>query len=157
MSYYLYDILPSKIETQSDENKKIAQEFINKLKSFAHAPLNKKHGLRLLPFIEQKELVSLVADVIKDYELRLLPNSYNYLFDVVGYYYCIDLLALYVLNRKDGFGQILSLLEHEAEKEIACRRLKLEYGGKDAGLMLRVLKFYEDDTDAFNALIARLT
>ncbi|GHU79495.1 hypothetical protein FACS1894191_2430 [Clostridia bacterium] len=109
-----------------------------------------------MPFIESKPLVDLVADVIKDYGLRLLPDSASHWCDIVGYYYCVDLLALYVFKQKEDFEGILSILGNEVEKEIACRKLKIERGGKDNGVMLRIFRFYEKDMSAFAGLIVKL-
>jgi hypothetical protein len=150
----IHEILPSKIVDWDSENKKLAQKFIGKLQSFAHAPLNKQHGLRLLPFIESKPLVNLVAAVVKNYE-PAVRNDKSLWYDVVGYAYCIDLLALYVVKEREDYRKIQTVLEHEAEKFH-----RLEPGGErrsEQSLILRVLRFYEKDTDLLGGLIAKLT
>jgi hypothetical protein len=150
----IHEILPSKIVNWDSENKKLAQKFIGKLQSFAHAPLNKQHGLRLLSFIESKPLVDLIAAVVKNYE-PYVRNDKSLWYDVVGYTYCIDLLVLYVVNEREDYREIQTVLEHEAEKFH-----RLDSGAerqREQSLILRVLRFYEKDTDLLDGLIAKFT
>jgi hypothetical protein len=152
----IHEILPSKIADWDSENNKLAQKFIVKLQSFSHCPLNKQHGLRLLPFIESKPLVDLVAAIVKNYELTVTKNKILR-YDIVGYIYCVDLLALYVVNEREDYQEILAVLEHEAGKEQELHRLLAEVAGQQKqSLISRVLRFYEKDTDLLDGLIAKL-
>ncbi|EJQ37323.1 hypothetical protein IEE_05255 [Bacillus cereus BAG5X1-1] len=70
------------------------------MNSFAHAPLNRKHCLRMAQFIESEEVTRLIADVIQTYELKLMSNSSFNSHDVIGYYYGISLLTRCVVFEK---------------------------------------------------------
>jgi hypothetical protein len=169
MHEYIRDVLSAEIGNLSPENRKIAEKLVSKLRSFAHSPLNKKHGLRMLPFIESEELVNKVAAIIKEHNLGFYDeaNGFNHpsdtlygksisYFDIIGYYYCIDLLVLYVINKKENYEKIMSVLENEIEKENKHGKIKEERGGKNYNVMLRIYNFYKKDTDMLDALMMKL-
>ena len=154
------EVLNSRITAMNSEDKKLGEKLVKKLNEFTHAPLNKKHGLRMLPFIESKELVNLVADIIKSHELKFFgnndPASIISDYDVKGYYYCIDLLVLYVVNQKDNYENIISILANEIEKENEFERIKNGRGGESYNVMLRIFEFYKKDTNALDELILKI-
>jgi hypothetical protein len=166
MYEYIRDVLSSKIGELSPENKKIAEALVKKLHSFIHAPLNKKDGLRMLPFIESWDLINIVASVVKEHKLGFNDetNGFNHsnidrsipYYDSIGYYYCIDLLVLYAINKKGNYEKIISVLENEIEKENEHSKTKKERGGQIFNVMSRIFDFYKKDTDTLDRLIAKL-
>ncbi|MDR1976091.1 MAG: hypothetical protein LBQ18_03800 [Campylobacteraceae bacterium] len=166
MHEYIRDVLSAKIGGLSPENRKIAEALVKKLHSFTHAPLNKKDGLRMLPFIESWELVSTVAAVVKEHKLGFNDETNGFVhpntdrsipyYDSVGYYYCIDLLVLYVINKKENYEKIISVLESEIAKENEHSKIKKERGGRCFDVMSRVFGFYKKDTDMLDNLTAKL-
>ena len=146
-------IVQSRIKNWENENDiKTAQNYGKKISSFQYCPNSKKFAQRLLPFIECKPLVDVVSDTVKDYEFDVGIFGYHFYFDLIGYYYSLNLLVLYVANERKDWERTLEVLDHEADKEIkSCKK-----GGTNS-VMLRILKYFEKDTNVLNGLINKLT
>lgn len=151
------DILSSKIDTLNEDDQNVLKKLISKLKSFAHTPLNRKHCLRMKPFIESEEITRLVANVIQSYELKLMPNSCFSMYDSRGYYYSIALLTCCIVFEKGDFKQAYSVLENEVEKENKKNILVSERGGENYYVMARILKIFKKDTDSIDSLVSKLS
>jgi hypothetical protein len=152
------DILLSEIEKFYFESEKImAYNLIKKIDTFSHAPLNKKHGLRMMPFIESSNVISVISKITYDYELKFMvyENSISD-FDIIGYYYCIDLLILCIVYQKGNCDKILTVLEHEIDKENEHNKITKRNGGKVSNVMLRIFNFFKKDTDKLDYLIQKL-
>ncbi|MBE7121434.1 hypothetical protein [Bacillus cereus] len=150
------DILLANIDTLSEEEQKVMKKLISKLKSFAHAPLNKNHCLRMKPFIESEGITKLVANSVQSYQLNLMPNSHFSMYDVIGYYYSIALLTCCVVFEKGDFKQIYSVLENEVRKENEKNVLVSERGGENYYVMVRILKFFKKDVKDIESLFSQL-
>jgi hypothetical protein len=150
------EILSSKKEVLNEEDQQILQKLIKKLHSFSHAPLNRKHCLRMQPFSESAEVSRLVGGVIKSYELKLMNNSCHSDFDIIGYYYCIALLACCVAFEKDNIKEIYSVLENEVIKNIKKNSLAVKRGGENRSVMARVLTYFKKDTNQLDKLVQQL-
>ncbi|PFM62782.1 hypothetical protein COJ48_18080 [Bacillus cereus] len=150
------DILLSHIDTLSEEEQKVMKKLISKLKSFAHAPLNKNHCLRMKPFIESEGVTKLVANTVQSYKLNLMPNSHFSMYDVIGYYYSIALLTCCVAFEKGNFKQVYSVLENEVTKENEKNVLISERGGENYYVMARILKFFKKDAENIDSLFSQL-
>ena len=97
---------PLHIRPLPDSNPDVVQKIdaLNrKLGSFIHAPLNLKEVLRMEPFAADAEVVRAVAATLDDY--TILPTSpeererqrttgLSKDYDIVGFWYCVALLAL---------------------------------------------------------------
>lgn len=151
------DIILSKIDTLNDEDQKVLKKLISKLKSFAHAPLNRKHCLRMAQFIESEEVTRLIADVIQSYELKLMSNSSFNSHDVIGYYYGISLLTCCVVFEKGDFKKAYSVLENEVVKENKKNRLVAERGGENYYVMARILNIFNTDKECIDSLYTKLS
>ncbi|MDM5186294.1 hypothetical protein QUF99_02335 [Bacillus sp. DX4.1] len=151
------DILLSKIDTLNEDDQKVLKKLISKLKSFAHTPLNRKHCLRMKPFIESEEVTRLVADVIQSYELKLMPNSCFSMYDAIGYYYGISLLTCCIAFEKGDFKQAYSVLENEVVKENEKNALVAERGGENYYVMARILNIFKTDTESIDSLFTKLS
>ena len=150
------DILETKKSSLSDENQELLKKLIRKIKSFSTTPLNRKHCLRMEPFAYSKEITRALIDIIQPYELKLLGDSCFPAYDSIGYHYCIALLACRVAyNDKDELD-VVTILEHEVEKELKEHELVTARGGKNYDVMLRIFKCFKKDTDRLNHLILRL-
>ncbi|KAA0760060.1 hypothetical protein [Bacillus sp. SH5-2] len=150
------DILLTNIDTLNEEEQKIMKKLISKLKSFAHAPLNKNHCLRMKPFIEFEGVTKLVANTVQSYKLDLIPNNHFNMYDVIGYYYSIALLTCCVAFEKGDSNQIYSVLENEVTKENEKNILVLERGGKNYYVMARILKIFKKDDKNIESLFSQL-
>ncbi|PFD34682.1 hypothetical protein CN285_25045 [Bacillus cereus] len=150
------DILLSHIDALSEEEQKVMKKLISKLKSFAHAPLNKNHCLRMKPFIESEGVTKLVANTVQSYKLNLMPNSHFSMYDVIGYNYSIALLTCCVAFEKDNFKQVYSVLENEVKKENEKNVLISERGGENYYVMARILKFFKKDAKKIDSLFSQL-
>ncbi|MED1270892.1 hypothetical protein P4U03_31055 [Bacillus mycoides] len=151
------DILVSKIDTLNDEEQKILKKLISKLKSFAHAPLNRKHCLRMAQFIESEKVTRLVADVIQPYELKLMPNGSFNSYDVIGYYYGISLLTCCVVFEKGDSNKAYAVLENEVIKENEKNTLVAERGGENYYVMARILNIFKTDKECIDSLYSKLS
>ncbi|HDR7642130.1 hypothetical protein A6283_23545 [Bacillus wiedmannii] len=151
------DILVSKIDTLNDEEQKILKKLISKLKSFAHAPLNRKHCLRMAQFIESEKVTRLVADVIQPYELKLMPNGSFNSYDVIGYYYGISLLTCCVVFEKGDSNKAYAVLENEVIKENEKNTLVAERGGENYYVMARILNIFKMDKECIDSLYSKLS
>ncbi|HDR7612176.1 TPA: hypothetical protein QCX47_003816 [Bacillus mycoides] len=151
------DILLSKIDTLNDEDQKVLKKLISKLKSFAHAPLNRKHCLRMTQFIESQEVTRLVADVIQTYELKLMPNSSFNSYDVIGYYYGISLLTCCVVFEKGDYNKAYAVLENGVIKENAKNALVAKRGGENYYVMARILNIFKTDKESIDILYTKLS
>jgi hypothetical protein len=153
MYTFIYKILDERIKNLSLYSLGLAQCLVGSLKKYSHAPLKKEHGLRMMRFIESKELVNIIVDIIKDHKLDLFDKTdhiSNY--DTVGYYYCIDLLVLYVINKKDGYEKIIEILEHEIKTENEFYKKIIERGGEYRYEMLNIFEFYENESNIIDKL-----
>ncbi|MEI4649844.1 hypothetical protein WAG28_18285 [Bacillus cereus] len=149
-------ILLTNIDTLNEEDQKIVKKLVNKLKSFAHAPLNKNHCLRMKPFIESEGITRLVANTVHSYQLDLMPNNQFAMYDVIGYYYSIALLTCCVVFEKGDFKHIYSVLENEVTKENEKNVLVSERGGENYYVMARILKFFKKDAKDIASLFSQL-
>jgi hypothetical protein len=153
---HIVDILETKKSSLSDENQELLKKLIRKIKSFATPPLNRKHCLRMAPFADSKEITEVVIKTIQPYELKLLGDSCFPDYDSIGYHYCIALLACRVaLNEVDEL-EVVTVLEHEVEKELKEHELVASRGGENYHVMLRIFKCFKKDTDRLNHLMIRL-
>ncbi|MGR9527603.1 hypothetical protein ACSS31_28490 (plasmid) [Priestia megaterium] len=153
---HIVDILETKKSSLSDENQELLKKLIRKIKSFATIPLNRKHCLRMAPFADSKEITEVVIKTIQPYELKLLGDSCFPDYDSIGYHYCIALLACRVaLNEVDEL-EVVTVLEHEVEKELKEHELVASRGGENYHVMLRIFKCFKKDTDRLNHLMIRL-
>jgi hypothetical protein len=152
----IVDILETKKNSLSDENQELLKKLIRKIKSFSTTPLNRKHCLRMAPFADSKEITEVVIKTIQPYELKLLGDSCFPDYDSIGYHYCIALLACRVaLNEVDEL-EVVTVLEHEVEKELKEHELVASRGGENYHVMLRIFKCFKKDTDRLNHLMIRL-
>jgi hypothetical protein len=152
----IVDILETKKNSLSDENQELLKKLIRKIKSFSTTPLNRKHCLRMAPFADSKEVTEVVIKTIQPYELKLLGDSCFPDYDSIGYHYCIALLACRVaLNEVDEL-EVVTVLEHEVEKELKEHELVASRGGENYHVMLRIFKCFKKDTDRLNHLLIRL-
>jgi len=152
----IVDILETKKNSLSDENQELLKKLIRKIKSFSTTPLNRKHCLRMAPFADSKEITEVVIKTIQPYELKLLGDSCFPDYDSIGYHYCIALLACRVaLNEVDELD-VVTVLEHEVEKELKEHELVASRGGENYHVMLRIFKCFKKDTDRLNHLMIRL-
>jgi hypothetical protein len=152
----IVDILETKKNSLSDENQELLKKLIRKIKSFSTTPLNRKHCLRMAPFADSKEITEVVINTIQPYELKLLGDSCFPDYDSIGYHYCIALLACRVaLNEVDEL-EVVTVLEHEVEKELKEHELVASRGGENYHVMLRIFKCFKKDTDRLNHLMIRL-
>lgn len=152
----IVDILETKKNSLSDENQELLKKLIRKIKSFSTTPLNRKHCLRMAPFADSKEITEVVIKTIQPYELKLLGDSCFPNYDSIGYHYCIALLACRVaLNEVDEL-EVVTVLEHEVEKELKEHELVASRGGENYHVMLRIFKCFKKDTDRLNHLMIRL-
>ncbi|MGR6341485.1 hypothetical protein ACU5CE_27355 [Priestia megaterium] len=152
----IVDILETKKNSLSDENQELLKKLIRKIKSFSTTPLNRKHCLRMAPFADSKEITEVVIKTIQPYELKLLGDSCIPDYDSIGYHYCIALLACRVaLNEVDEL-EVVTVLEHEVEKELKEHELVASRGGENYHVMLRIFKCFKKDTDRLNHLMIRL-
>ncbi|MFJ8356650.1 hypothetical protein ACIQ69_25790 [Bacillus paramycoides] len=151
------DILFSKIDTLNDEEQKVLKKLISKLKSFAHAPLNRKHCLRMEQFIESEEVTRLVAGVIQTYELKLIPNSGFNSYDVIGYYYGISLLTCCVVFEKGDYKKAYAVLENEIIKENEKNALVAKRGEENYYVMARILNIFKTDKENIGVLYTKLS
>lgn len=152
----IVDILETKKNSLSDENQELLKKLIRKIKSFSTTPLNRKHCLRMAPFADSKEITEVVINTIQPYELKLLGDSCFRAYDSIGYHYCIALLACRVaLNEVDEL-EVVTVLEHEVEKELKEHELVASRGGENYHVMLRIFKCFKKDTDRLNHLMIRL-
>jgi hypothetical protein len=152
----IVDILETKKNSLSDENQELLKKLIRKIKSFSTIPLNRKHCLRMAPFADSKEITEVVIKTIQPYELKLLGDSCFPDYDSIGYHYCIALLACRVaLNEVDEL-EVVTVLEHEVEKELKEHELVASRGGENYHVMLRIFKCFKKDTDRLNHLMIRL-
>ncbi|KEK22117.1 hypothetical protein [Bacillus gaemokensis] len=151
------DILFSKMDTLNDEDQKVLKKLISKLKSFAHAPLNRKHCLRMTQFIESEEVTRLIADVIQSYKLKLMSNSSFSMYDVIGYYYGISLLTCCVVFEKGDFKKAYSVLENEVIKENEKNALVAERDGENYYVMARILNIFKTDNESIDSLYTKLS
>lgn len=152
----IVDILETKKNSLSDENQELLKKLIRKIKSFSTTPLNRKHCLRMAPFADSKEITEVVIKTIQPYELKLLGGSCFPDYDSIGYHYCIALLACRVaLNEVDEL-EVVTVLEHEVEKELKEHELVASRGGENYHVMLRIFKFFKKDTDRLNHMMIRL-
>ncbi|MDC0706388.1 hypothetical protein [Priestia sp. AB] len=152
----IVDILETKKNSLSDENQELLKKLIRKIKSFSTTPLNRKHCLRMAPFADSKEITEVVIKTIQPYELKLLGDSCFPDYDSIGYHYCIALLACRVaLNEVDELD-VVTVLEHEVEKELKEHELVASRGGENYHVTLRIFKCFKKDTDRLNHLLIRL-
>ncbi|MED4219486.1 hypothetical protein P4671_26260 [Priestia megaterium] len=152
----IVDILETKKNSLSDENQELLKKLIRKIKSFSTTPLNRKHCLRMAPFADSKEITEVVIKTIQPYELKLRGDSCFPDYDSIGYHYCIALLACRVaLNEVDEL-EVVTVLEHEVEKELKEHELVASRGGENYHVMLRIFKCFKKDTDRLNHLMIRL-
>ncbi|MBV6738725.1 hypothetical protein [Priestia megaterium] len=152
----IVDILETKKNSLSDENQELLKKLIRKIKSFSTPPLNRKHCLRMAPFADSKEITEVVIKTIQPYELKLLGDSCFPDYDSIGYHYCIALLACRVaLNEVDELD-VVTVLEHEVEKELKEHELVASRGGENYYVTLRIFKCFKKDTDRLNHLMIRL-
>ncbi|MED4140175.1 hypothetical protein P4652_18285 [Priestia megaterium] len=152
----IVDILETKKNSLSDENQELLKKLIRKIKSFSTTPLNRKHCLRMALFADSKEITEVVIKTIQPYELKLLGDSCFPDYDSIGYHYCIALLACRVaLNEVDEL-EVVTVLEHEVEKELKEHELVASRGGENYHVMLRIFKCFKKDTDRLNHLLIRL-
>ncbi|MBU8688609.1 hypothetical protein KM918_14880 [Priestia megaterium] len=152
----IVDILETKKNSLSHENQELLKKLIRKIKSFSTTPLNRKHCLRMAPFADSKEITEVVIETIQPYELKLLGDSCFPDYDSIGYHYCIALLACRVaLNEVDELD-VVTVLEHEVEKELKEHELVASRGGENYHVMLRIFKCFKKDTDRFNHLMMLL-
>ena len=152
----IVDILETKKNSLSDENQELLKKLIRKINSFSTTPLNRKHCLRMAPFADSKEITEVVIKTIQPYELKLLGDSCFPDYDSIGYHYCIALLACRVaLNEVDEL-EVVTVLEHEVEKELKEHELVASRGGENYHVMLRIFKCFKKDTDRLNHLMIRL-
>ncbi|MEH7148269.1 hypothetical protein V7247_19000 [Priestia megaterium] len=152
----IVDILETKKNSLSDENQELLKKLIRKIKSFSTTPLNRKHCLRMASFADSKEITEVVIKTIQPYELKLLGDSCFPDYDSIGYHYCIALLACRVaLNEVDEL-EVVTVLEHEVEKELKEHELVASRGGENYHVMLRIFKCFKKDTDRLNHLMIRL-
>lgn len=150
------ELLESRLSELSPESQDLLKKLIRKLKSFSTTPLNRKHCLRMEPFSKSMEITKLIIDVIRPYELKLIGETCFSAYDSIGYHYCIALLACRtVYNDKDELD-VLTMLEHEVEKEIKKNELVAARGGENYHVMLRTFKCFKNDTDRLNGLIMHL-
>jgi len=153
---HIVDILETKKNSLSDENQELLKKLIRKIKSFSTTPLNRKHCLRMAPFADSKEITEVVIKTIQPYELKLLGDSCFPDYDSIGYHYCIALLACRVaLNEVDELD-VVTVLEHEVEKELKEHELVASRGGENYYVTLRIFKCFKKDTDRLNHLLIRL-
>jgi len=153
---HIVDILETKKNSLSDENQELLKKLIRKIKSFSTTPLNRKHCLRMAPFADSKEITEVVINTIQPYELKLLGDSCFRGYDSIGYHYCIALLACRVaLNEVDEL-EVVTVLEHEVEKELKEHELVASRGGENYHVTLRIFKCFKKDTDRLNHLMIRL-
>ncbi len=150
------NLLASQKDTLGEEGQVSLIKLINKLGTFSHAPLNKQHVLRMKPFIESNEVTGLIANVVRTYELKLMPNSQFSDYDIIGYYYCIALLSCCIVFEQGNFERIYSVLENEVVKENAQNSLVAERGGTNYNVMSRIFNFFKKDTNKFDKLITEL-
>jgi len=152
----IVDILETKKNSLSDENQELLKKLIRKIKSFSTTPLNRKHCFRMASFADSKEITEVVIKTIQPYELKLLGDSCFPDYDSIGYHYCIALLACRVaLNEVDEL-EVVTVLEHEVEKELKEHELVASRGGENYHVMLRIFKCFKKDTDRLNHLMIRL-
>lgn len=151
------DILLSKMDTLNDNDQKVLKKLISKLKSFAHAPLNRKHCLRMEQFIESEELTRLIADVIQSYELKLMPNSGFNSFDVIGYYYGISLLTCCVVFEKGDYKKVYTVLDNEVNKENEKNALVAIRGEENYYVMARIFNIFKTDKESIGILHTKLS
>ncbi|MGG0593520.1 hypothetical protein ABEY80_27265 [Priestia megaterium] len=152
----IVDILETKKNSLSDENQELLKKLIRKIKSFSTTPLNRKHCLRMASFADSEEITEVVIKTIQPYELKLLGDSCFPDYDSIGYHYCIALLACRVaLNEVDEL-EVVTVLEHEVEKELKEHELVASRGGENYHVMLHIFKCFKKDTDRLNHLLIRL-
>ncbi|MGG0509351.1 hypothetical protein ABE078_17935 [Priestia megaterium] len=153
---HIVDLLEIKKNSLSDENQELLKKLIRKIKSFSTTPLNRKHCLRMAPFADSKEITEVMIKTIQPYELKLLGAICFRAYDSIGYHYCIALLACRVaLNEVDELD-VVTVLEHEVEKELKEHELVASRGGENYNVMLRIFNCFKKDTDKLNHLIIRL-
>jgi hypothetical protein len=110
----------------------------------------------MAPFADSKEITEVVIETIQPYELKLLGASCFPDYDSIGYHYCIALLACRVaLNEVDELD-VVTVLEHEVEKELKEHELVASRGGENYHVMLRIFKCFKKNTDRFNHLMMLL-
>ena len=98
------------------EHKKLAEKLIKKMADYSHWPDSKKHGDKLLPFIESKEMVFLMAEISKEYKISDYPEfqEKNY----IGYCTFIHIFILYIINKRENYEEIISVLNFLADKAV---------------------------------------
>lgn len=89
---YIYELILERSENYPPKVKAQMEKFAKKLQSFCYCPVLEKEFARMEPFATQEELVKLVFEIIKNYEI--LDDPYGIGYDLVGYWYCIALLSL---------------------------------------------------------------
>ena len=95
------------------EHKKLAEALVKKMKSYDHWPDSKKLGMKLLPFIESKEMVFLMKDISKaDFV------GYHELYECFGYTTFIHIFILYILKQKEGYEEIISALNFLVDRAV---------------------------------------
>jgi len=98
------------------EHKKLAEALVKKMKSYNHWPDSKKLGMKLLPFIESKEMVFLIANIAKTDKIDSYPEfceDYH-----IGSGTFIHIFILYIINQKDGYEEIISALNFLADRAV---------------------------------------
>ena len=97
------------------ENKQLAQALVRRCKSYNYYPKSKADGMKLLPFAESKEMVFLLADILKTKRYGGYPeifgedNGNPYRTDK-GYATFFHILIMYVINQKESYNELLPVL-----------------------------------------------
>jgi len=110
------DNFVAEVAALAPARRKLAENLVKKMASYSHWPDAKKHGAKLLPFIESKEMVFLMAGIAKAGRFRDYPEfreDYH-----IGYATFVHIFIQYALNQKEGHEEIAALLCFMADEAV---------------------------------------
>lgn len=139
----------SEIEAIAPQHKKLAEALLKKIDSYGHWPEKKSHGMKLAQFTESKEIVFLLADILKnnkDYPEFQLNDTSRKSNNLSSYCTFIHIFLQYILEQKEGCAEIAAALGRIVEQ--ACDTVMKDEKYDNRYYMLMVIfKSYKADKD----------
>ena len=108
-----------------------------KLSRMSHAPVAKKDYERMIPFAEKPKTVDAVIEFLETHT----PQLSTFLYDVIGYYYCIALISQSDYRQADCERLLWKAVNHNIEQF----KRKAEWSSLDLGTLHRNMKVLEGD------------
>ena len=108
-----------------------------KLSRMIHAPVAKKDYERMIPFAEKPKTVDAVIEFLETHT----PQLSTFLYDVIGYYYCIALISQSDYRQADCERLLWKAVNHNIEQF----KRKAEWSSLDLGTLHRNMKVLEGD------------